>query len=446
MMAFMYWTHRLAAWCGACLIALVLGNGSRITLNAQTQGETDPRVGASKATIPRLEKAIHENLLGFWMPRALDRKYGGYHIDFDIQGKPRKDPVKALVTQARTVWLFARLAREGYGDRQQLLDAADHGYRFLMQHLWDAKHGGFYWEVDPTGKVTRTGKHLYGQSFGLYALSEYALASGRKDVLAAADRLFELLEQKAHDPEYGGYRESFLADWSPAPADRPAEMGDPRLKLMNTHLHLLESVSMYLRASQSPLGRKRLTELLAIQSNAVIRKDVGAGTDKYERDWTPLLEGNYGRASYGHDLENIWLLVDACDALGISPYPFLDLFKQLFAYSMKYGWDEQQGGFYDTGLLGQPADRRDKIWWVQSEAMVGALYMYRLTRDASYLDVYRRTWEFVDGRMIDWKGGEWYATITPQGEVRGDKANRWKAGYHNGRALIECLAILKALA
>jgi len=35
--------------------------------------------------------------------------------------------------------------------------------------------------------------------------------------------------------------------------------------------------------------------------------------------------------------------------------------------------------------------------------------------------------------------------VTPDGEGLGDKAHRWKAGYHNGRALLECLRLLKTL-
>ncbi|MEJ2327677.1 MAG: hypothetical protein P8Y25_13075, partial [Chromatiaceae bacterium] len=33
----------------------------------------------------------------------------------------------------------------------EYLDAADVGYRFLKEKMWDAKNGGFYWEDDATG-------------------------------------------------------------------------------------------------------------------------------------------------------------------------------------------------------------------------------------------------------------------------------------------------------
>jgi mannose/cellobiose epimerase-like protein (N-acyl-D-glucosamine 2-epimerase family) len=89
-------------------------------------------------------------------------------------------------------------------------------------------------------------------------------------------------------------------------------------KLMNTHLHLLEAMTTFYQASKLPPARERLRELIDIQTNAVVRKTIGACTDQYERDWTPRLDSRTARVSYGHDIENIWLLMDACDAIGVS--------------------------------------------------------------------------------------------------------------------------------
>jgi cellobiose epimerase len=393
---------------------------------------------------PKLERNLKENIAAFWYPKTIDRKNGGYMLNHDTQGNLKGEGTKMIVTQARMVWLFARLARAGYGGKEYL-DAADVGYRFLKEKIWDAKNGGFYWEVDATGaNKLKPKKHLYGQSFALYGLPEYYLASGKKEVLDFAIKFFELLEAKAHDQTYGGYLEWFNEDWTPAPAGQNSYMGEPDFKLMNTHLHLLEAMTTFYRASKLPLARERLMELIAIESNTVVRKGLGACTDKYRRNWEPILTGNYARVSYGHDLENIWLLIDACEAAGISTYPFLDLYRMSFDYALKYGYDENQGGFFNYGAFNQPAQDRSKIWWVESEAIVSSLYMYRLTHDPKYLRVFEKTYDWIEKHQTDWKYGEWYDTITPEGTPRGDKAHIWKAGYHNGRAMIECLEILKA--
>jgi cellobiose epimerase len=405
---------------------------------------SEPEALAAKYR-PRLEKILTENIVPFWVEKSLDREHGGYVISFDAQGRIKEPATKMIVSQARTVWLFSRLARAGY-EREKHLEAAKIGYRFLWEKMWDKANGGFYWEVDVTGdKVLKPNKHMYGQSFALYAVSEYALASGDKEALDFATRFFNLLEEKAHDKTYGGYIESFSPDWTPLPADENSYMGAPAgLKLMNTHLHLLEAITTFYRASKLPLARERLLELINIESNTVVRKTIGACTDKYERDWMVRLDGNYARVSYGHDIENIWLLMDACDAAGVSNHPFMDLYKTLFEYSLKYGYDETNGGFYYTGPFNAPADDLDKSWWVQAEAIVSALHMYHYTKDPKYLSVFEKTFEFIETKMVDWKTGEWHSSISPQGQPRGDEANPWKAGYHNGRAMIECLQILRA--
>jgi cellobiose epimerase len=399
----------------------------------------------AQSYIPRLERNLKENILPFWLNKSIDRINGGYTINFGPRGEANGPGVKMIVSQARTVWLFARAARAGYCGKE-CLDAAEHGYRFLRGKMWDERNGGFYWEVDATGnKKQRTGKHLYGQSFALYAVSEYALATRRKDLLDFAVKFFNLLEAKAHDAKFGGYHEFFDAGWGEAKDESPYLGGNPGLKLMNTHLHLLEALTTFYRASKLPLARERLIELINIQSNAVVRKSLGACTDKYERDWTPRLEGEFARVSYGHDLENIWLLIDACDAAGISNYPLLDLYRTLFDYSMKFGYDTREGGFFDSGWFNQPADRLTKVWWVEAEAIVSALYMFRLTREPKYLAVFEKTYQFIEKYQTDWENGEWHANINPNGQPQGDKAQPWKAGYHNGRAMIESMQILKEL-
>lgn len=443
--------HRKIRYCLVLIFVILLSICSRLAA-ARSRAEL------ADNAIPRLEKVLKENITSFWLAKSLDTVNGGYTINFGPNSEPKGPGTKMIVTQARTMWLFARLARAGYGSNE-CINAAEHGYKFLKEKMWDQENGGFYWEVDATGnEKLKPKKHLYGQSFALYAISEYYLATKRQDVLDFAIRFFKLLEEKSHDKKYGGYIEYFNQDWTPVPAEETSYMGTPAgMKLMNTHLHLLEAMTTFYRASHLPLARERLLELINIESNAVVRKNLGACTDKYDRDWTPRLEAPYARVSYGHDIENIWLLMDACDAAGISNYPFGDLYRTLFDYSYKYGYDRKAGGFYESGLFNQPADMLTKVWWVQAEALISSLYMNRFTNEwapilqkdskmgtqTKYLDTFEQTFDYVEKNVVDWQHGEWNANVTATGAVQGDKANIWKAGYHDGRAMIECLQILK---
>ncbi len=394
----------------------------------------------------QLQKILEKNIIPFWHPQVIDKEQGGYRLNHDGGGKWLGPADKYLVTQARTVWFFSRLAKSRFGAKEHL-DAARHGYEFLRDRMWDKTQEGFYWAVDSGGSHPKLpGKHLYGQAFGLYALSEYSRAAGDQEARQLADRLFQLLDSKAHDKKHGGYRESFQRDWTPLPAGAQSTMGLPgELKLMNTHLHLLEALTTYYRATKDPTARERLIELILIQSNTVVRKDLGACTDRYLEDWTPLRGPENEVISYGHDVENVWLLIEACNAAGISNGPLMDLYNTLMGYSLQYGYDSRQGGFYDSGSPRQRADRKGKTWWVQSEALVASLWMYRLTGDPAYWNCFQGTLDWVSGHQVDWKKGDWHAAISEDGKPGGSKAGAWKSPYHNGRAAIRCLEILDLL-
>jgi mannose/cellobiose epimerase-like protein (N-acyl-D-glucosamine 2-epimerase family) len=84
--------------------------------------------------IPKLEKNLKENITAFWLSKSLDRTNGGYTINFGPKGEPKGPGTKMIVTQARTLWLFSRLVRAGYGGPEHL-EAAENGYRFLKEKM-----------------------------------------------------------------------------------------------------------------------------------------------------------------------------------------------------------------------------------------------------------------------------------------------------------------------
>ncbi|MGB7951880.1 MAG: AGE family epimerase/isomerase [Candidatus Binatia bacterium] len=382
-----------------------------------------------------------ENIIPFWYPRILDTKDGGYRLNHDREGKWRGPANKCLVTQARTVWFFSRLVNSCYGNSEHL-NAARHGYDFLYSRMWDSEFGGFYWEVEAARPIaTKPDKHLYGQAFGLFALTEYAKASGDSTAAAAARDLFNLVESHAHDVRYGGYRECFQRDWKAL--QHEGYLGTPStIKLMNTHLHLMEALVQYYLLTHDSRARERLIELIFVNSNSVVHKNLGACTDKYLEDWQPLRGPNHDRVSYGHDVENVRLLAEACRSAAVPNSLFLDLYTTVFSYALRFGYDHRHGGFYDSGPFDAPADRHEKIWWVQAEGLTTALQMYRLTGQEIYWNCFSRTLDWIVNHQADWDHGDWYQSINPNGKPSGVKAGPWKSPYHNGRAMLQCLDLL----
>jgi len=130
--------------------------------------------------------------------------------------------------------------------------------------------------------------------------------------------------------------------------------------------------------------RDALTELVWVLGNTVVRKRYGACTDRHEEDWSVPQSDDQPRVVYGHDLETIWFLIEASAGLAFPAALQVDLYETLFFNAWRYGYDHARGGFYLGGDIGRFASDRQKIWWVQAEALVCALHLYALTRRKLY--------------------------------------------------------------
>ncbi len=395
------------------------------------------------ATEPVLERILFQNLLPFWHPRVLDLEHGGYHLHHGEDGASLGGARKALVTNARTLWFFARMARAGY-QREAMLEAARHGYDFLVTSFLDDRHGGFYWHVSEDGAVPLDAtKHQYGQAFAIYALAEYAMATGAAGPATIAEETCELVERHLRDPAGGGYWDQLERDWGPGRLDPSRTRGGG--KYLGSMHHLMEAYTWQARANPGSLATSRLAELVLICANSVVRMREGALTDAHRPDWSPLLDEEHARVSFGHDIETIHLLISACETAGVAPQVLSGLYRSLLQYALRFGHDRRRGGFFYTGPLGRRADRREKIWWVQAEALLGALEMSRVTGEREPAETYLTTLDWIESRQVDWKHGEWHAFVPPRGRPYGRKADAWKGPYHTGRAVIHSLAVLQEL-
>jgi N-acylglucosamine 2-epimerase (GlcNAc 2-epimerase) len=173
----------------------------------------------------------------------------------------------------------------------------------------------------------------------------------------------------------------------------------------------------------------------------VIRHAKAATTAVYRPDWAPVRGGVHDEVLFGYQAKNIWLSIETCKIVGVPVAPRLDLYRSLFAYIIRNGFDRKHGGVYESGPVGWPATRRDKLWWVQAEALLCALTLYASTHEEIYFDAYRRTLDWIIQGQVDWEHGEWFARAQ-YGKGWGDKADQWKDPYHDGRAMIVALELL----
>ncbi|MBC7961160.1 MAG: AGE family epimerase/isomerase, partial [Vallitaleaceae bacterium] len=106
----------------------------------------------------------------------------------------------------------------------------------------------------------------------------------------------------------------------------------------------------------------------------------------------------------------------------------------------------QYGGVYRDGPHDGPALVKDKEWWQNCESMVGFLDAYLRIGDKSYFDAFHNIWEFSKKYLIREELGEWIQLVAYDGvPICEDIGNPWKAIYHTGRSIYECMIRLEKI-
>ena len=373
-----------------------------------------------------------ERILDFWSIRTIDHKSGGFVGQIDHFGKIHDAASKGAVLNTRILWTFAAAYR--FSGSENMKKMADRSYGYLIDKFWDKANGGIFWELDAEGTPVNTRKQAYAQGFGIYAFSEYFLATGNEDNLEYAKKLYHILENKFLDNNQGGYIEALdknhLADM------RLSEKDANLPKSMNTHLHILEPYTNLYRAWPDEELKQSIRHLLDVFQYKIIDADTGHFNLFFEMDWT--CRSNI--TSFGHDIEGAWLIHEAAQEIGDQ-----QLIKEiqrsairLVDITLQEGTDRDGSIFYEKE--GDHLDT-DKHWWPQAEAMVGLLDAWEIEPKDNYLEQVSRIWEFIKENVIDQENGEWNGRLDDKGVAytSEDKAGFWKCPYHNTRALIEII-------
>jgi mannobiose 2-epimerase len=379
----------------------------------------------------RVYHELTQNILPFWI-RIMDQENGGFYGEVSADGTPDPKASKGGILTARILWTFSHAYRL-LGD-PAYRTAADQAYKFLSDHFWDPEYGGTYWNLDTTGSVLDPKKQIYSQGFSIYGLSEYFLATREDQALQKAIRIFELVEQHAFDPVHGGYYESFNRDWSLAKDFRLSdkEMNDP--KTMNTHLHLLEPYTNLLRVWEDPHLRQQQRLLIRTFLDHILDPE----THHFQLFFSPSWKSRSRTISYGHDIEGSWLLSEAAEVLGEAGLQeeVRKAAVQMAEAVYQEALDPDGAIIYEAEPGGKLHDFRE--WWAEAEAVVGFFNAYQLSKDVKFLQASMNAWDYIEDHLIDRSHGEWYRTVSRQGEpLLGKLVDFWKCPYHNGRSCLE---------
>jgi mannobiose 2-epimerase len=370
------------------------------------------------------ERELREDILPFWAERTIDREKGGFYGLITNDLEVDTDAPKGSVLNTRILWTFSAAYRAW--PESLYRETADRAYAYLLGHFWDERNSGLVWMVDSVGDILDARKQTYGQAFGVYAFSEYFRATGDKDALDHAIRLFESIEAHAFEPAHGGYVEALARDWSPLEDMRLSSIDLNVPYSQNTHLHLLEAYAALLRVWPEPALRSRLRALWEILAFRIRDEKTNKLILFHDRDWKPLSDA----VSHGHDIEASWLLGEAADALGDETISECtkEIGLAMADDVLAEGYDRVNGGVSDA--IDHHSPVLGKEWWPQAEAVVGFLNAFELTGKDEYLDAALASWRFIEEFVIDHTYGE---------ELDLPKVSPWKCPYHNARAALEII-------
>ncbi len=399
-----------------------------------------------------IEAHLTTELFPFWIQRCRDDKNGGYITHFDSNGEDTGEDEKSLISQTRTLYTMASLCRSKYDD-DRALAYAEHGLCFLLDRMWDKKHGGFYWMVDRKGNVLLDNKILYGQAFAIYALSEFTLASGDRIGQEYAEKTFDLIQKYCVDSLYGGYLEMFDQGWQLA---GPGSQGGDR-KTLDVHMHLMEALTTLYECSGQEIHRRRLLEVIDILRQRMLHEKYGTGIPQFTIDWhvAPQIKFDivwgwdrfedagqkthaHDNTSFGHNAELAWLLNHSVRILALPESDFTEPIKLLLSHCLRNGIDQDYGGVFVEGRHKGGVNDKEKEFWQQAEVLIAMLDGYILFGDSEYLEAYKNVHRFVMDKVINHRVGEWWPLLSREGKpIWTHMAHSWKINYHTVRSMVQ---------
>lgn len=416
--------------------------------------------------LTELKFQLNDNLMKKWYPLVIDKKSGGYYSDISYDWNVAGEQAKMVVTQSRHIYTTSKLAEFYRSDFYR--ETAEHGYQFLKKIMWDDKYGGFFHMRSREGKKSNVGnfedeKRCYGNAFAIYALAALYRSTGNQEALELAQETFYWLEKKSFDKNKNGYfqfltREGIPFDKKSEYKSRADDIPELGLKDQNSSIHLMEAYTELYHVWKDDGLKNQLNNLLELIRDRYTNKD-GYLNLFFDNDLNPfkykksreeiVSDHRLDHVSFGHNYETAFLMLEASYALKIPNDKLtLSAAKKMLDHALANGWDDEKGGFYEAGYYFSDnceIIQHTKNWWAQAEGLNALLLLYNIfPEEKIYYEKFLQLWEFVNEFIIDQKHGGWYwgSLDKEPHQKTAPKGTIWKAAYHDGRALMNCINLL----
>lgn len=365
---------------------------------------------------------LFNNVLPFWTKYSKDEECGGYFTCLGREGNVY-DTDKFMWLQGRQIWMFSMLYNN-VEKKQEWLDMAEHGAKFLLQHGRD-NEGKWYFSLNRQGQPLVQPYNIFSDCFAAMGFGALSRASGKGEYAEIARDTFHNILKRSANPK-GQYNKIY-------PGTRD---------LKNFALPMI--LSNLSKEIEEVLGKQVVTELQEEIVHEVLevfyKKDIGLALENVCPDGS-VSDSFEGRVvNPGHNLEAMWFLLDI--AVKSNDQALINRIVNISLDILEYGWDKEFGGiFYFMDIYGHPPQQLEwdqKLWWVHVEALVCMAKCYQLTGNEACKKWFEKLHEYTWNHFRDEQYGEWFGYLNRRGEVLLNlKGGKWKGCFHVPRALYQ---------
>lgn len=333
--------------------------------------------------------------------------------------------------------MFGELYLDPEYTKPEYLKIARDGFEFLYQNGKD-ENGWYYFALNRQGEASLAPYSVYSDCFAAMGCAVLFKATGEERYRDAATEAMN----------------SYIARIE---SGNPAGRWDKSMPGKQQYLSLgfymmLANLGLIL---DDCLGGNRyageLEKALDIVLNKFWQRDRGLVLENILPDGSVDLESCPGRMlNPGHVLEAMWFLLNALEKRGGDKEKESQI-CQIIKSTLEFGWDNEFGGiFYFMDALGKPhleLQHDMKLWWVHNEALIAALFAYKVSGDPEFLDWFRKLDDYTWSHFPDApEYGEWFAYLNRRGEpTHLEKGGKWKTFFHLPRCLMMCAKLMKEI-
>ncbi len=380
-----------------------------------------------------------EKILDFYTPRVIDPQ-GGYFQNYFDDGEIFDPTYKQLVSSTRIIVNFARASQ--VFNKPNYADIALHGLHFLEQAHWHEETQSYAWTIRNQQAEDMT-QQAYGYAFVLLAYAAIQKA-GLKEVTSNIDAVFQLLERRFWQQDYGLYADELSVD---------DLLSDYRGQ--NANMHICEAMISAYEATNDEkylnrayLIAQNITQRQAALSDGLIWEHY---TTHFDIDWEynkhdpKNLYRPWGFQP-GHQTE--WSKLLLALHQHIEEPELLKRAKTLFERAFSLSWDHQYGGLvYGFDSDGKWCDD-DKYFWVQAESFAAAAILFSETDNHEFLSAYLQLWQYSWTNMVDHKYGAWFRVLSRENIAYSNEKSSAgaKCDYHTLGACFDVLAHMPPIA